>query len=310
MKKMLFIFNPISGKARIQFKLYEIVRFYTDHGYVVTIYPTSSIGDGYSFVKNLDEAYELIVCSGGDGTLNEIVSAMMDAGIHATLGYIPSGSTNDFGRSVGIPMNTKKALEISCAGCTFNVDVGRLNERHFVYVAGFGLFTRVSYITPQKIKNVVGYLAYLLEGIKELSELKAYKMSVQFNGENIEGQFIVGLVMNSYSIAGFKNPVSALTKLNDGFFEVMLIRMPKNVLELQGIIAALLGEASSSEQVICFQAPHIEIRSEPLQWVVDGEYGGQYEEVVIENQQQAIAMSVKQRELKQMRRQTKSNKIR
>lgn len=291
-ERLLFVFNPYAGKAKIRLRLYEIVKFYTDHGYLVSIYPTNSSGDAYACMRNLTDEYSLIVCSGGDGTLNEIVSGMLDARRKTVLGYIPSGSTNDFGRSVGIPLNLMSALEISCCGKPFQLDIGRINDRYFVYVAGFGAFTKVSYITPQKMKNALGNLAYLLLGIKELSELHVYEMSIKYDGCNISGQFIVGLIMNSFSIAGFRNPISVMTNLNDGLFEVMLIKRPQNILELQEIVAVLLGNLLNSKHIICFQASYIEIQSDPLEWVVDGEYGGQYKHVVIENQNQAITMFI------------------
>ena len=253
MKKLLFIFNPSSGKARIRTQLFEIVEFYTTQGYQVTVYPTSETGDAYSFLNILEDVYDLIVCSGGDGTLNEVVTGLLDSRNETLLGYIPSGSTNDFGRSIGIPTELGIALGISCTGNPQKLDVGRLNNRYFVYVAAFGAFTRVSYETPQKMKNVLGHLAYLLRGIKELSELHPYKLLIQYEGGTIEGEYIVGLIMNSFSIAGFKNPVGALTELNDGFFEVILIKMPQNIMELQGVIAALLGNPQDSEHIVYFQ---------------------------------------------------------
>lgn len=287
---MLFIFNPFSGKAKIRHKIYEIIKYYTDQGYFVSIYPTSSTGDGYTCIKNLKEEYSLIVCSGGDGTLNEVVSGLMDGNLNTRLGYIPSGSTNDFGRSVGIPLDLNRALEISCYGELIQIDIGRMNNRYFVYVAGFGAFTKVSYSTPQKMKNALGYLAYLLLGIKELSELYSYNMTIQYDGGSISGAFIVGLIMNSFSIGGFRNPISVLTKLNDGIFEVILIKMPQNILELQEIIAALLGDLKGCKHIIYFQSSYVEIQSDPMEWVVDGEYGGKFEYTTIQNISQAISM--------------------
>lgn len=155
----------------------------------------------------------MVVCSGGDGTLNETVSGLLDADSNTLLGYIPFGSTNDFARSVGIPTELEAAMEISCCGKPFAIDVGSLNGRYFVYVAGFGAFTKVSYSTPQKMKNSLGYLAYLLQGIKALSELRVYDLVMSYDGGEIEGSFIVGLVMNSFSIGGFKNPAGGVTQL-------------------------------------------------------------------------------------------------
>lgn len=288
MKHLLFIFNPSSGKARIRTQLFEIVEFYKRAGYLVTVYPTSATGDAYSFLTALEEEYDFIVCSGGDGTLNEVAAGLLDSQNKTPLGYIPSGSTNDFGRSLGIPAELEKALEISCSGTPQKLDMGCLNARYFVYVAAFGAFTRVSYATPQKMKNTLGHLAYLLQGIKELSELHPYKLSVQYEGGVIEGEYIVGLIMNSFSIGGFRNPIRAITELNDGVFEVLLIKMPQKIMDLQGIIAALLGNPQDSEHIVCFQTSQMEIQSERIGWTVDGEFGGEYEQVMVTNYKRAI----------------------
>lgn len=292
MKKLLFIFNPLAGKSRIRTQLYDIVEFYKCKGYLVTVYPTSASGDGYKCLEKLDDSYDRIVCCGGDGTLNEIVSSLLETGITPELGYIPSGSTNDFSRSVGIPVDMWQAMEISCHEKAFAFDVGLLNNRYFLYVAGFGAFTRVSYVTPQKMKNALGYLAYLLQGIKELSELHAYDMSIEYDSGRVYGKFILGLIMNSFSIGGFRNPTSSLTELNDGIFEVILIQMPQNLVELQEIIAALCGNLSDSEHVLCFQTSRAIIWSELVEWTVDGEYGGQYEYVLVKNLKQAVKIFV------------------
>lgn len=293
MKNLLFIYNPLAGKGKIRAKLSTILELYKCEGYITTVYPTSASGDGYFFIKNSKTNYDLIVCSGGDGTLNEVVSGVLDSSKNVILGYIPSGSTNDFARSVGIPVDIKRAMKTSCSGKPYELDVGCLNERHFVYVAGFGAFTKISYITPQKMKNILGYLAYLLQGIKELSELRAYEAKIQYEEGLITGKYIVGLIMNSFSIGGFRSPISAVTELNDGIFEVLLIRMPQNLIELQGIIAALLGNPMDSEYVDYFQTSHVEVESEEMEWTVDGEYGGKYEKVNIKNLNRAINILVK-----------------
>lgn len=294
MKHLLFIFNLFAGKAKIRTQLYSIIEYYKLQGYITTIYPTSNQGDGYSFISQMKEQYDLIVCSGGDGTLNEIVSGLLDSGNDTVLGYIPSGSTNDFSKSMGISGDLNQAMEISCCGKIFNLDVGCLNNRFFVYVAGFGAFTKISYATPQKMKNTLGYLAYLFQGIKELSELHEYDLMIRYENGTIQGRYIVGLVMNSFSIAGFRNPTSSLTELNDGIFEVMLVRMPQNIIELQKIIASLMGNPLDCEYIECFQASYMEINSKPMEWTVDGEYGGKYEHTVIEIKNKAISVLVGQ----------------
>lgn len=298
MKRLLFVFNPCSGKAKVRTHLYEIIEFFTDKDYLVTVYPTRACGDGYKCVKEMNGNYDLIVCSGGDGTLNETVSGLLDSEKESPLGYIPFGSTNDFARSVGIPMELEAAMNISCCGKPFDIDVGCLNERYFVYVAGFGAFTNVSYSTPQKMKNSLGYLAYLLQGIKALSELRAYDLVMEYDNGQVKGSFIVGLVMNSFSIGGFKNPAGDVTQLNDGLFEVILIKSPQNIIELQAIIASLLSEKTNSENIVCIQTSKVNIVSEPMEWTVDGEYGGEYNAVTIYNKKRAVRILVEEDNLK------------
>lgn len=296
MKKLLFIFNPISGRTRIRSKLYEIIDFYSQNDYLITLYPTQKKGDGYRKMKELTDMYDLVVCSGGDGTLNEIVSGMLDGGRKNVLGYVPSGSTNDFARSIGIPSDVMEALPITIYGKPYHLDVGKFNDKYFVYVAAFGIFTNIPYSTPQQLKNTLGYLAYLLEGIKAISELKAYSLSMTYDGGSVTGKFIVGLITNSYSVAGFKNPSQCLTQLNDGLFEILLIRMPKNIIELQEIIKSLLNEDVHTDSIVCVQSAKVEFDSEPMNWTFDGEYGGDFTHGVISNMNCAVQIIAPEQE--------------
>lgn len=293
MKRLLFIFNPMAGKAKLSSYLFNIVTFYTKSNYLVTMYCTQKKGDGYAFLRDLSESYDLAVCAGGDGTLNEVISAILDFDIRIPLGYIPFGSTNDFARSIGIPTNIKAAMDTTINGASYEIDIGRFNRSYFVYVAAFGIFTSVSYSTPQKMKNALGYLAYILEGIKAISELKSYRLVLECESVRIEGNFIVGLIMNSFSVAGFKTPFHKNTKLNDGIFEVLFIRMPQSFLELQSIIASLLnGQLELSSHILSFQTSSLTIISEPMDWTLDGEHGGRHEEVKIHNLNKALSLKV------------------
>ena len=241
MKKALFILNPHSGKGQIRNHLLEIVDILVKDGYEVTVYPTQEQGDASRAMRERKKSYELIVCSGGDGTLDEIVTGMMQSGFKTTIGYIPAGSTNDFANSLRIPSTMKKAAETVVNGTVFSCDVGRFNDDVFVYIAAFGLFTEVSYGTRQEMKNMLGHMAYLLEGVKHLQNIKSYHLkvtSVSENGETtvIEDNFVYGMVTNSYSVGGFKSIAGNVFKgkiaLDDGLFEVTLIRTPKNPMEL------------------------------------------------------------------------------
>lgn len=293
MKRLLFIFNPMAGRAKLSGHLLDIVSFYTKSNYLVTMYCTQKKGDGYAFLRGWDKSYDLIVCAGGDGTLNEVISAILDFDIRIPLGYIPFGSTNDFARSIGIPQNIKAAMETTINGTPYEIDIGQFNRSYFVYVAAFGIFTNVSYSTPQKMKNVLGYMAYILEGIKAISELKSYRLTLECESVRTEGNFIVGLIMNSFSVAGFKTPFHTNTKLNDGIFEVLFIRMPQSVLELQSIIASLLsGQLEQSSHILSFRTSSLAITSEPMDWTLDGEHGGRQEAVEIHNLNKAVSLEI------------------
>ena len=193
--------------------------------------------------KAYEEAanYDRIVCSGGDGTLDEVVTGVMKSGIKVPVGYIPAGSTNDFGNSLGIDKDMIHAADIAANGYRFPCDIGKFNDDYFVYVAAFGIFTEVSYATDQGLKNMLGHTAYILEGAKQLWDIPSYRMQVEYDGNVLYDEFIYGMITNSMSVGGFKGIIPGNISLNDGKFEVTLIRMPKNPIELNDILAFLRG---------------------------------------------------------------------
>lgn len=282
-KKLLFIFNPVSGFAKIRNELFKIIDFYEKHGFLVTVYATQKKGDAYQLLKTDAEAYDIIVCSGGDGTVNEVVNGMMDFNLHIPIAYIPSGSANDLGRSVGIPSDLTEALETSVNRNITSIDVGKFNDKYFTYVAAFGIFTNIPYTTPQEMKNKLGYQAYLIEGIKNLASLKTYHIQLEYDDGKIEDDFIVGLITNSFSVAGIKNTISKGIELNDGLFEVILVKAPKNIQDFQKTINEFLINQESSEQILCLKTSKVIIHSEPMEWTIDGEDGGTHANVIIEN---------------------------
>lgn len=238
--------------------------------------------------------YDLIVCSGGDGTLDEAVSGMMLSGHKIPLGYIPAGSTNDFASSLKIPKDMVKAAEIAVSGRPFYCDIGMFNEKPFVYVAAFGIFTAVSYKTSQNWKNILGHAAYFLEGVKSLPEITSYHMRVSCSEAVIEDEFIFGMITNSNSVGGFKNMTGKNVRLNDGKFEVTLIRMPKNVGELSAILTSLTNLIDNTELIYSFKSDHVEFTSEEnVSWTLDGEFGGSVREATVCNIQQALAFMVR-----------------
>jgi len=293
MKKLLFVFNPFSGKAQIKNHLYEIIDIMVKAGYDVTAYPTQCADDARTKVEMEAAQYDLVVCSGGDGTLDETVAGLMNCGKRIPLGYIPAGSTNDFATSLGIPKEMVKAAEVAVNGTPFSCDVGWFNEKNFVYVAAFGLFTAVSYTTSQEWKNVLGHAAYILEGIKSLHEIPAFRMQAEFNNCCIQDEFIYGMITNSTSVGGFKGMTGKDVELNDGIFEVTLIKKPKNPKELNEIIASLVNLVDDTDMIYSFKTRCVKFTAKKeIPWTLDGEYGGEHIEVEVKNLQQAVDIQV------------------
>lgn len=294
-KKLLFVFNPKSGMGLIKNHLLDIVDIMVKAGYEPTVYPTQARGDATKKVKEVGANYDRIVCSGGDGTLDEVVTGLREANLHTPLGYIPAGSTNDFACTLGIPSDMVKAAEIAVGDHIFACDVGQFNEDTFVYIAGFGIFTEISYDTPQELKNMLGHAAYILSAAKSLKSIPSYLMQVEANGEVIQDRFIYGMVTNSISVAGFKGLTGKNVELDDGEFEVTLIKSPTNPIELNEIIAYLTGILSESKMVYAFKANHVQVRSRSsVTWTMDGENGGEHWSVDIRNHHQSLNILTKE----------------
>ena len=290
---MVFIFNPKAGKGKIKTALMDIVDIFNKGGYEVIIRATQAPKDAYEQVKKYADKVDLIVCSGGDGTLDEVVTGITELGSSVPVGYIPAGSTNDFANSLFIPKNMLEAASIIMNGELYKCDVGRFNHQTFAYVAAFGLFTDVSYETNQDLKNILGHLAYVLEGAKRLLDIKSYHMKVFTETGVIEDSFIYGMITNSRSVGGFKN-LTRDVDMNDGLFEVTLIVQPKDPLELQEIIRNLVVMEDSSDLIYSFKAKKLTIEAdEEIAWTLDGEYGGSPVTVEIENLQQALNLYVR-----------------
>lgn len=297
-KKLLFVFNPHSGTGAIKSKLLSIIDIFTKAGYDVTAYPTQRQADAYEKVLADGAEYDHIVCSGGDGTLDETVSAIIKAQIEKTLGYIPAGSTNDFANSLKIPKDMLKAADIAVNGVPFVSDVGVMNGKTFVYVAAFGLFTDVSYQTDQGLKNVLGHAAYILEGAKRLGQIESFHVKVVANGEEYEDDWIYGMVSNSKSVGGISALSGKNVELDDGVFEVMLIKMPRNPFELNEILGCLLKKEVDFKHVYAFKSAEVTFEFEkPVAWTTDGEFGGRYETVHIKNKHRKVAIMIKNKKM-------------
>lgn len=291
MRKVLFVFNPVAGTAKVKKNLFEIVGFYDENNCLVTLCPARKLTE-YADEQGLDlYTYDLVVCSGGDGTLNMMVSFCQERYPDVTIAYVPSGSTNDYAYSIGIPDNMEAALRNTLNGTVRRIDIGNFNGRCFLYVAAFGIFTKTSYSTSQKSKNLLGHMAYILEGIKQVSEIRSYHMKVSAHDIELEGDYMLGLVTNTLSVGGFKNllPRERIA-LDDGEFEVLLIQKPSNLTELHGIITALLREKLEDAPYIAFfRSPKVIVHAEcKLAWTLDGEYGGEVQNVEILNMEKQL----------------------
>jgi diacylglycerol kinase (ATP) len=288
-KKLLFVFNSRSGKAQIKSKLLDMIDLFVKNGYEVTAHPTQAQQDALELVQENAPEYDMIVCSGGDGTVNEVVSGLMSVADRPLLGYIPAGTVNDFASSLHIPKDMLKAAHLAMEGTPFSCDIGGFNDRYFSYVAAFGIFTDVAYQTPQHFKNILGRTAYVLEGAKQLYNIKSYHMAVEYNGQVMEDDFIFGLVTNSTSVGGFKGFRGKGVKLDDGVFEVSLIKTPKNSIELQMIVSALMQKVINQDFITTFRTSELKLTcSEGVPWTLDGEYGGTHKAVRVQNHRQAI----------------------
>lgn len=297
MKKIYFIYNPHSGKEQISSKLSEIIQVLAGKDNELTVVPTTGYLDAVERLTNLPEGYDLVVCSGGDGTLDEVVTGMMkrEPEKRIPIGYIPAGTTNDFARSLEIPRNMPEAARNIMQGVPFPCDVGSFNDDSFVYIASFGIFTEVSYSTKQEVKNVLGHMAYILEGMKSLYNIKSYNMKITSEEMQFEGDFLFGMVTNSKSVAGFKGLVRGDVQFDDGVYEVTFIRRPRNPLELQEILSALLKEELDSHYMYSFRTRHLIVESEEMiPWTLDGEFGGEHKNVEISNNQKAVDIIIKQ----------------
>ena len=291
MKKLLFVVNGHSGKGQIKNKLLDIIDIMIKEGYHVQVHTTQEREDATKVVREQAKYYDLVVCSGGDGTLDEAVTGMMQSEVRT-----PAGSTNDFANSLEIPKDMIQAAKTAVLGVPFSCDVGEFNGDYFIYVAAFGIFTDVSYATSQELKNALGHVAYILEGAKRLHTIKSYHMRVEYDGNEIEGDFLLGMITNSTSVGGFKNMTGKDVKLDDGLFEVTLIHKPKNIIELNTIIASLTNLKDETDLIDSFRADSVKFYSEEeIPWTLDGEFGGDHKEVQIKDHCKAVDIMINEK---------------
>lgn len=286
--------NPFSGKREANKYLTDIIDIFTKGGYMTTILTTTERGDGTVYASRYAGEFDLITCIGGDGTFNEVVAGLLDSGERVPVGYIPAGSTNDFANSLFMPKSMTDAASMIMEEKLYHCDIGRFNNQSFTYIAAFGLFTDVAYQTDQDLKNILGHVAYLLEGVKRLFDIKSYHMRIESEELTVEDDFIFGMITNSRSVGGFKNLTGKNVDMNDGLFEVTMITRPKNPLELQEIMTAMLTAEDNTDLIHSFKSARVTITSEePVPWTLDGEYGGSHTQIEIENCHEALNLYLK-----------------
>ena len=293
LKKLLLIINPRAGKTQSRAPLFDAVSTLCEAGYLVHIHNTTGRGDATETAARQGRHYDVVACSGGDGTLNETIAGVMQLEKKPLLAYLPRGTTNDFASSLHISSNPVKAAAAIAAGNQRVLDIGQWNDRYFVYVASFGAFTHSSYSVSQAAKNALGHFAYILEGMKRLPSIKSYQMKFTAENLEIEGDFIFGMITNSMSVGGFKRITGKYVELDDGEFEVTLIKRPTNAIELNQILTDLVNRNIDTDQMYCFKTASLHIESEEeVPWTLDGEFGGKHYVVDMQNRKQALEIRV------------------
>lgn len=291
-KKLLMIVNPRAGRSKSRGPLYDAAAVFSQAGYLLSIHNTTpEPGDAANAAAAAGGIYDVVAAVGGDGTLNEVVSGLMRLEAPPLLGYLPQGSTNDFASSLCLPAKPQEAAAAMAAAAPRKLDVGRWNERYFVYVASFGAFTRSSYTATQAAKNALGHLAYILESMKDVGSLRPYRIRLTADGETLDGEYLFGAVCNSTSIGGLMKLDPERVVLDDGKFELLLIPNPRTAADLQNLVMALLNQQYDREGLIFRHVSSIHLETEEeLPWSLDGEYAPSLPEVDIENRRQALEM--------------------
>ena len=290
-KKLMLIINPAAGSGSGALSIGSAMEVLYKGGFVPTVFYTSGIGEATQMVLENAKDFDCVVCVGGDGTLSETVAGLAQLSSPPPLGYIPQGTANDVAASLNIPKKPVQAAKIITNGCVRKQDVGKFNDNeYFTYIAAFGAFTEVSYETPRGNKQSLGHLAYVLQGISQLPKIVPYHTIVEFDGGVIEDDLLFGSVSNTKSVGGIVKLKKLGIELNDGLFEVTLVRNPANVIEMNKIVSDVLTQNFKGNQVMMFQSKRVKfIFDKPVKWTRDGEAGGAHQEVICENLHSAIS---------------------
>ncbi len=282
MKKLLFIYNPHAGRGQVRGKLAGVLNAFAREGCLTTVWPTQGRGDATVAARTAD-GYDCLACCGGDGTLHEVITGLLDLpkGSRPPLGYLPAGTTNDFARNLDLPSTMEEMAHTAVTGTVSPVDIGRLGDQYFVYVAAFGACTDTAYSTPQELKNLFGHLAYVLRGVGELSSLKSWRLKIEYDGGELEGDFLYGMVSNTISVGGLIGLPAQEVSLSDGLLEGVFVRTPATAQAFQSAVRALARQEYTPESgVVGLHSTHFKITSaQPVRITLDGEYGGEHTEM-------------------------------
>ena len=294
MKNLLLIVNPCSGKAKMGSALLSVVKIFSEADYEVTVYPTKERADATRKVETVKSGqYDLIVACGGDGTLNEVITGLMHSGENIPIGYIPAGTLNEWSTGLGISRTIREAAKDIVTGTEIALDIGKFGDNYFTYTASFGAFTSASYSANQDVKNVLGQAAYFFEGIKSLGAIKPIHLKFECEGKTVEADFLFGAVSNSISVGGIVKFDQSTVKLNDGLFEVLLIKNPTNILKLQSVVDGILKHELDRDGMEFFHTDKITVTGgEGLDWTLDGEHGESQQIQEIENIHNAVRFIV------------------
>ncbi len=290
-RKLLLIVNPVAGMMKTKTTLFNITNTFCKEGYFVVTQITQHRGHATELVMQYGASFDIIVCCGGDGTLNEVIEGLLKANITTPLGYIPSGSTNDFANTLQLSSKPVAAASAIITGSEYKLDIGLFGERYFSYIASFGAFTAASYKTAQEVKNTIGHMAYILEGIRELPTIQPYHVTFATEDKVYDGDYIFGSITNSTSVAGLVKLRGDLVDLCDGLFEVILVKNPQNIAQLNKIISSIVTSDFNNEMFEFFKSSKLSIVSaEPLSWTLDGEHVPDVNRVKISNIPGAVTL--------------------
>jgi YegS/Rv2252/BmrU family lipid kinase len=299
MKKLLFIYNPTAGRGLIRQHLFDIFDIFSEYGYDVIAHPTRGALDAFNAAEEVDDdknRAEIIVVSGGDGTLGEVIKGVMSSGFDTPLGYIPAGTMNDFAASHHIPLNMTDAARTVMTGTARRYDIGRLDTKtsfeYFTYVAAFGAFANVSYETSQQMKNIFGVFAYMMKGVSTIGSIKPFRLTVSYDGIDETDDFLFGMAANATSVGGMKGVTGDNVSLADGIFECVFIRaVPPS--QIAALINSVINLDFESPYILSFKTAKLTIKAEtPLPFTLDGERGGEHDVLTIECIKEAISLIV------------------